>query len=116
VKKSAQADVFVAHVVESLRELGAVETKRMFGAWGLYHRGAFFALVSGGTLYLKTDERNRAEFDALGLEPFTFVKGGETIVTGYRAAPEEALEDPRVMARWARSAYEAALRKRAAKR
>lgn len=116
MKKAAQADVFVAHVVESLRALGPVEAKRMFGAWGLYHRGAFFALVSHGTLYLKTDERNRAEFDALSLEPFTFVKAGETVVTGYRAAPDEALEDPRVMAKWARSAYEAALRKRAKKR
>ena len=116
MKKSAQADVFVAHVVETLRVLGPVDARRMFGAWGLYHRGAFFALVSQGTLYLKTDDRNRAGFDALGLEPFSFVKSGETIVTGYRAAPDEALEDPRVMAKWARGAYEAALRKRAKKR
>jgi DNA transformation protein len=72
-------------------------------------------LVMHETLYLKTDERNRGEFDARGLEAFTFRKGGETIETGYRAAPEEALEDPRVMAAWARGAYEAALRKAARK-
>jgi len=83
----------------------------MFGGWGLYHRGAFFALVIHGTLYLKTDDGNRAEFEARGLEHFSFEKGGETIVTSYRAAPEEALEDSRRMTRWAKSAYAAALRK-----
>ena len=110
MKKSAPGREFVEHVVESLRLLGPVEVKRMFGGWGLYHQGSFFALIAAETLYLKTDADNRAEFDAQGLEPFTFVKGGETIVTGYRAAPEEALENPRVMARWAKSAYGAALR------
>ena len=111
MKKSPLADAFVSHVVDSLRTLGPVEAKRMFGAWGLYHEGVFFALVSGGTLYLKTDADNRAEFDARKLEAFTFEKGGETVVTSYRAAPEEALEDPRVMAQWTRSGYAAALRK-----
>lgn len=104
-------DEFITHVVDTMRELGAVEAKRMFGGWGLYHRGVFFALVIRGTLYLKTDARNRADFDARKLEAFTFEKGGETIVTGYRAAPEEAFESPRDMARWAKSAYDAALRK-----
>ena len=115
MKKSALADEFVAYVVDNLRELGVVEAKRMFGGWGLYHRGVFFALIARGTLYLKTDAHNRAEFDARQLEPFTFEKGGETIITAYRAAPEEALENPSAMARWARSAYEAALRKSAHK-
>ncbi|HET9576679.1 MAG TPA: TfoX/Sxy family protein [Usitatibacter sp.] len=111
MKKSALGDDFVRHVVDSLRDLGPVDVKRMFGGWGLYHQGVFFALVMGGTLYLKTDERNRPHFDRKGLAAFTFEKGGETIVTAYRAAPGEALEDRAVMARWARGAYEAALRK-----
>lgn len=115
MRKSAPQEPFVAHVIECLRGLGAVKARRMFGGWGLYHGGAFFALVMGGRLYLKTDGGNRAEFDARKLEPFTFEKGGETIVTGYRAAPEEALEDPRAMTLWAKGAYAAALRKGAKK-
>jgi DNA transformation protein len=103
-------------VVECLGGLGPVEPRRMFGGWGLYHDGVFFALVIRDTLYLKTDEQNRAEFDARKLEPFSFVKGGETIVTAYRMAPEEALEDRRAMTKWARGAYAAALRKSAAKK
>ena len=111
MKKSAATDEFVSHVIDCLGEMAPIEARRMFGGWGLYREDVFFALILKDVLYLKTDEQNRAEFDARNLEPFTFVKAGKTIVTGYRAAPEEAFEDRRVMAKWAKSAYAAALRK-----
>jgi len=56
----ARRSEFVEHVVETMRLLGPVEAKAMFGGWGLFHQGAFFALVAGDTLYLKTDADNRA--------------------------------------------------------
>ena len=83
----------------------------MFGGWGLYHQGLFFALVAQETLYLKTDDANRADFDAAGLEPFEFkARGGKIVGMHYRRAPEEALESPAVMAEWARLGYAAAVR------
>jgi DNA transformation protein len=105
-------------VVEMLRAFGAVTARRMFGGWGLYHQGVFFALVFDDVLYLKADEENRADFEALGLEPFVFEskKSAETILTSYRRAPDEALESREVMARWARSALGAALRKEKARK
>jgi len=106
----AKRSDFVDHVVETLARFGPVEVKRMFGGWGFYHRDVFFALIADDTLYLKTDDENRAEFDARGLPPFSFAKKGELIETHYRQAPEEALENPDEMATWARSAYGAALR------
>lgn len=111
MRKLPLSDAFVTHVIECLRGLGPVDARRMFGGWGLYHRGACFAIVMRETLYLKTDEANRADFDARKLEAFTFEKNGKAMVTSYRAAPTEALEDPRAMTRWAKSAYGAALRK-----
>ncbi len=112
----ARRSEFVEHVVETMRLFGPVEAKAMFGGWGLYHRGAFFALVAGDTLYLKTDADNRARFEAERLEPFVFeAKDGKKTAMSYRRAPDEALEDPAVMAEWARLAYEAALRASAAK-
>lgn len=113
-----QRSEFVEHVVETMRLFGPVEAKRMFGAWGLYHRATFFALIADDTLYLKADDETRAEFAALGLETFTFeLKGGtETIETSYYRAPDEALESPPVMAEWARKGYGAALRAAARKK
>lgn len=101
---------FVEHVVETLRLFGPVTVRRMFGGWDLYHDGAFFALIAGDTLYFKSDDANRARFERASPGPFTFEKKGETVVTHYYAVPEDAFEDPRVVARWAREGYAAALR------
>src|SRR4051812_21381152 len=101
---------FVELVLESLRKFGPVTTRSMFGGWGIYRDGAFFALVSGDTLYFKSDEENRADFERASPGPFTFMKKGERIVTHYYAVPEDSFEDPDVMARWARLGYAAALR------
>ena len=101
---------FVQHVVETMARFGPVQAKAMFGGWGFYHRGAFFALIVEDTLYLKTDEDSRADFEAAGCTPFVFsMKSGE-VTTSYFQAPDEALESPEVMADWARRAYAAALR------
>ena len=102
---------FVAHVVETMRELGAVIPKQMFGGWGLYHEGLFFALIIEDTLYLKVDDDNRGEFEGAGLPSFVYVtKDGERIAMSYHQAPADALENPAAMATWARSGYGAALR------
>src|SRR5205085_3165369 len=69
----AKNNEFVNHVVETLRDFGLVTAKPMFGGWGLYHEGLFFALVIQDALYLKVDDENRAEFDRAKLPPFTYV-------------------------------------------
>ena len=107
----AKRSEFVEHVVETMGAFGRVESKAMFGGWGLYHEGVFFALVAEDTLYFKADAQNAAHFDAAGLEPFVYEsKVGERLVMSYRQAPPEALESPAVMETWARLGYGAALR------
>jgi DNA transformation protein and related proteins len=102
---------FVDHVLETMRIFGPVEPKAMFGGWGLYHAGLFFALISENILYLKVDAESRAPFDELRLPPFVYESRlGEKTVMHYHQAPVEALESPEVMAEWARRSYAAALR------
>jgi DNA transformation protein len=102
---------FVAHVVETMRDFGPVTAKAMFGGWGLYHEGLFFALIAEDTLYLKVDDDNRAEFERAGLPAFVYVtKDGDRMAMSYHQAPPEALESPAAMIAWARSGYGAALR------
>jgi len=102
---------FVDHVVETMRELGTVVAKPMFGGWGLYHEGLFFALIAEDTLYLKVDDDNRGQFEGAGLQPFVYVtKDGDRMTMAYHQAPPDALESPAMMAAWARSGYAAALR------
>jgi DNA transformation protein len=112
----AKRNEFVEHVVETMRAFGPVEPKAMFGGWGLYHRGAFFALIAGDALYFKVDDENRPRFAARGLEAFVYpMKDGTTLAMNYHQAPEEALESPPDMAEWARLGYGAALRAAAKK-
>jgi|SRR5687768_1326823 len=111
VESMPKRSEFVEHVVETMRRFGPVDAKAMFGGWGLYHQGVFFALIAEDALYIKADDGNRADFDALGLEPFVYsMKDGQSLTMSYRAAPEEALESPDVMAEWARRGYAAGLR------
>ena len=106
----------VEHLLELMRPWGVVTAKSMFGGWGLYREGRFFAIVADDVLYLKTDDETRAAFEAQGLEPFVFrTKDGTGTAMSYRRVPDEALESPAEMARWATLAYGAALRAAAAK-
>ena len=108
---------FVEHVVETMRRFGKVEARAMFGGWGLYHQGIFFALIAEEALFIKADDDTRPEFEALGLTPFVYrMKDGESITMTYYAAPEEALESADVMAEWARRGYAAALRAKGRKK
>ena len=107
----AKRSEFVEHVVEMMRGLGAVQAKPMFGAWGLFHEALCFGIVAEDTLYLKSDAVNAPRFDEAHLAPFVYEsKMDEHIVTSYRQAPADALDNAVTMTQWAREGYEAALR------
>ncbi len=104
---------FCDYLLELLEPLGAVHAKRMFGGYALYCGAAAFAIVFDDTLYLKTDERNRAAFKAEGCAPFTYTAKGRAIALSYFAPPEHLLEDGDELCAWARGAVDAALRAQA---
>jgi DNA transformation protein len=87
----------------------------MFGGHGLYHEGLMFAIVMDQRLYLKADEANRPEFEALGLAPFTYAMKGKEVALSYWAAPDAIFDEPSEAVLWARSAWDAALRAHLAK-
>jgi DNA transformation protein len=108
-------DEFTRHCIELLSPLGSVRSRRMFGGQGLYVDELFVAIIAAEQLYLKTDADSRPPFDAVGAQPFRFVKDGQPISTAYLRPPEEAMESPALMQPWARLALQAALRAQAAK-
>src|SRR5436190_6282397 len=61
---------FKSFVLDQLEELGDVTPRSMFGGVGLYHRGTFFGIIAGDTLYLKVGDTNRADYERAGMEPF----------------------------------------------
>ena len=100
---------FLDHVLDQLAAFGPVTARPMFGAFGLYSGEVMFALVAADALYFKADARNRPDFEAAGMEPFTYRgKGGRRTALSYFEVPADVLEDGDRLARWADKAVGAA--------
>jgi DNA transformation protein len=89
-------------VLDQLGGLPGVRARPMFGGHGLYLGEEFAGMVWKGRLWLRTDDRSRAEYRALGAEPIPF--GGDPAANAYWSVPEEVLEDAARLAAWFRAA------------
>lgn len=108
------AEPFLAHLHDLFAAFGPIATRAMFGGHGVYHDGAIIGIVIDEALYLKADDATRAAFAAAGSAAFVYEGQARPITMSYWSVPEAALESPQAMLPWARRAFEAALRKRAA--
>ena len=103
---------YIEYLYEVFAPLGAIKPRKMFGGHGIFYDGVMIALVADECLYLKVDKQSEEAFTVLDLPAFEYSKNGKTFAMSYRLAPEEIYEDPDEALRWARLAYEAALRGR----
>lgn len=99
-------------IEEMFGALGPVAIKRMFGGKGIYHHGRILALEVDDEILLKADAESAPQFAAAGCRQWTYEgkKAGRPVAMPYWSIPDDAFDDPDVMARWVRLAYEAALR------
>ena len=111
----ATVSELVRFLCESLTPLGAIAARRMFGGYAVYCDGVVFALVAHNVLYFKTDDGNRSDYEALGLQPFKPFDDKPTVMP-YFPPPESALDDPDELMLWARPALAAAIRTAAVKK
>lgn len=112
----AVSSEYKAFVAEQLEPLGPVSTRNMFGGAGVYLDGLMFGLIAGETLYFKVDDRNRGDYEAEGLGPFTvqLTRGG-TGSFSYYEVPERLYDDQEELVEWARKAFDATLAAKTAK-
>jgi DNA transformation protein and related proteins len=97
-------------IAERIQRLGAIGVKRFFGGAGLTCGGVQFAFVMKGSLYLRVDERMRADIEAQGGAPFVYAgASGPVTVASYYEASANVLEDDRALSQWAAKALRAAL-------
>lgn len=106
---------FTDHLRDVFRLFGPFAAKRMFSGCGLFRDGLMFGLVVRDTLYLKADAESAPQFEKLGRPRFEYQRQGRTASLGYYLAPEAVMEDAADAAKWARLAFDAALRANAAK-
>ena len=98
-------------IEEMFSTLGPVTIKRMFGGKGIYHRGRIVAIELRQEVLLKADDVSAPLFEAAGATRWAYEgKTGKAVNMPYWSIPEDAFDDPDIMARWVRLAFEAALR------
>jgi DNA transformation protein and related proteins len=99
----------IEYICDQLAAWSPVVARRLFGGWGLYRDGIMFGLIGRETVYFRTDDRNRGDFEAEGMEPFRYrMPNGKTIDLAYHRLPADALEDGEELGRWADTAFAAA--------
>lgn len=98
-------------IEEMFQGLGHVSVRRMFGGKGIYHQGLIVAIELRGEMLLKGDAVTGPQFEAAGARRWAYEgKTGKAVQMPYWTVPDDAWDDPEIMAQWTRRAYEAALR------
>ena len=99
-------------IEEMFQSLGPVTIKRMFGGKGIYHRGHILAIEMRDGMLLKADATSALEFAEAGATQWSYTgKNPEKpVLMPYWSVPDEAFDDPDIMAIWVQKAYHAALR------
>ncbi|PRD42056.1 competence protein TfoX [Phyllobacterium phragmitis] len=94
--------------------LGPIVIKRLFGGKGIYHDGLIIAIEYRDEILLKADEISAPFFEEAGCVQWTYAgkNRSKPVAMPYWSIPGDALDDPDIMAEWARRAYEAAMRSR----
>ncbi len=95
----AVRDSYREYVLEQLGRVRPVTWRKMFGGVGLYADDRFFALLDNDTLYFKTGDANRADFEARGMPPFQPFGPG-TKPMDYHELPGDVLENVAELGRW----------------
>jgi DNA transformation protein len=105
-------DSFHEYVMnEVFREIIGISSRAMFGGWGIYQNGYFFALIDDGRLYFKVDETNKADYELEGSEPFVYKgKDGKKMTMNYYEVPADVLENYEKIAMWVDKAVEVAVK------
>ena len=101
---------FVEYLTEVFVDFGPIQTRKMFGGYGIYHQGVMFGLVADDTLYLKVDDTIKPYFETKGLPPFEYDKGDKVVKMSYHVAPDDILDDPQEAAIWAQRSFDVAAR------
>ena len=90
---------FKDFVLDQLRELRGLESRAMFGGFGLYAGGKIFGILFQGRLYFRTSETTRAAYLGRGMEPFR--PKVKQRLKSYYEVPADVMENGAELSRWA---------------
>lgn len=107
MKKSGYID----YIIDSITSLGGIKTRKMFGGYGMYKNGVFFAIISEDIVYFKVDKHNQPDYEMYGSKPFSYEgKNKKVITVSYWQVPPDVFDDHSMLEQWVKKAVFAAQR------
>lgn len=102
---------FYEYVVNDVFDgIDGISSRAMFGGWGIYRDGIFFALIDDGKLYFKAGESNLPDFEAAGCKPFVYFAKEKKMTMSYWNVPEDILESKTELKIWIEKAVEESIK------
>lgn len=109
----ALKDPFAQEVVEKLGVLGVISGKAMFGGWGFYCEGVFFAgIMEERRVFLKADGETEALFREAGAKQWIWDGDPSRgpVAMKYWSPEGDWLDDPAEVMKWGTLGLEAGQR------
>ena len=91
-------------------DIEGITSRRMFGGYGFYKDGIFFAIMPTDDLYFKVDEVNKPDYEKYKSRPFQYPKKGKVITLSFWRLPGDIMEDKDKLKEWINESVEAARR------
>ncbi len=100
-KQSAAGAAMAERLVDEFAPLGNVNSKKMFGGYGVFADGVMFAIVdSAGDAFLRADDATSGPFDDAGSPQHSRMP--------YWLVPDTVLNDPKTLLAWGATARDVA--------
>jgi len=107
---SKEKSEFLEYLLELLEPSGGISSRRMFGGYAIRKNGFPIALIFDDEAYFKVDDSNRADYESMGSKPFTYEKGGKTIIVSNWKLPIDIIENQEKLLEWADKSYQVSLK------
>jgi DNA transformation protein len=97
---------WIDEIIGRLSGLGEITARPMFGGHGIYWRETIFGIVFEDRLYLKVDDRSKADYLSRGMGPFR--PNERQTLKSYYEVPTDVVADQEALLSWAGEAIRAA--------
>lgn len=89
--------------------IDGITSRPMFGGYGFYKDGIFFALIAYGKLYFKVGKSNQKDYQEYGSKPFVYTghKNKKPVTMSYWEVPADILEEKQEIEAWIQKAVKA---------
>jgi DNA transformation protein len=111
---SANTSDYLAYIFgDVLKGISGIEQRKTIGgSYIIYRDGVVCGLIADNQLYFKVDDENRADFEARGSKPFSYVRDGKEIALSYWEVPAEVMEQREILLSWIESSCAATVRRK----